>query len=709
MAGIARPHARAGDRDGVQVARPLGQLGDRQGVVADAALQLGLARRRRWRRQAGAAAGQAVDRDGVAADAGERRRPGRVAEAERVREGGAADPGRGPARARRGRAAPSSKRSFAADRRALGSVAVLQPDLGRVGAGRGGDAQVLDRRRRPVERRLADRDLPGGVEHAVVDRGDRPGRVAPAQGERALRRASSPRRRRRSGRAAAGARSARRGTRRGQRAARLRWQRASHRVLSRRSHGPNSPAAEPLEDASPPLAAGGSGAGAGGGGSYSTAPVGGFDASVLVLFRSTCCVAGFGCRLGRVAAPARERVRTARPRWLAPRAGAARIARSPACARAAGVRSSGAGSTPVATQAAAPPAAPAQSASSLARAAMPAPRGAAGAGDLGRGRVAGAADARQARAQPGDQLVRPLQQRARGRQHRRQRDRDPRRRPVGAHGRAAAGAGAQVLAHRRRVARARLAVAEGREQRPQLAAAAAVLAAGDAGRGSASRPSARHAVDFGLAEAGQLADLGVGVALGEQAQRPQLGRLQRLQRLAAAGDRLAPLDLLRRARRRPPGSAPPSRRRRLVVAAAGSRAAARGSGARASASCLVTVWVQRISSRGSVVGALVQDDLQRPLVGVLGVLGIERVAPRGPPQRGLVPGDHFDRGPLARGVARWAAPVGSSSCAPRRRRLPSPGSSPLNSPTDQIRGRNMPSQCRTAAGSPPFWTSDRCR
>ena len=100
-----------------------------------------------------------------------------------------------------------------------------------------------------------------------------------------------------------------------------------------------------------------------------------------------------------------------------------------------------------------------------------------------------------------------------------------------------------MLPHFERLARPGLAVAEGREQRLQLATAAAVLAAGDE-RAEAGPALGEQAIDFRLAPAGPLADLDVGVALGEQAQGPQLGRLQRLQRLAAAGDVLAALDLL---------------------------------------------------------------------------------------------------------------------------------------------------------------------
>src|SRR6185295_12490947 len=101
--------------------------------------------------------------------------------------------------------------------------------------------------------------------------------------------------------------------------------------------------------------------------------------------------------------------------------------------------------------------------------------------------------------------------------------------------RPATGAGSEVLMDGGGVLGARLAVAECGEEWAQFRAAAAVLAAGD----EAAKPLpslGKAAIDFGLAEAGDLADLGVGVALREQRQRPQLRRLQRLQRLAAARD-----------------------------------------------------------------------------------------------------------------------------------------------------------------------------
>ena len=161
-------------------------------------------------------------------------------------------------------------------------------------------------------------------------------------------------------------------------------------------------------------------------------------------------------------------------------------------------------------------------------------------------------------------------------------------------------AGARARAPPRR---ARLAVAEGREQRPQLLAATPVLAAGDKAA-EALPPLRQAAVDLGLAEAGDLADLGVGVALAEQAERTQLRRLQRCSasRLRATTSRRSARSSgpSPRAGTRPPGPRRPSRGRGGRAAEVRSRLART-----AIASCLITVWVQRISSRGSSVGALV--------------------------------------------------------------------------------------------------------
>ena len=166
--------------------------------------------------------------------------------------------------------------------------------------------------------------------------------------------------------------------------------------------------------------------------------------------------------------------------------------------------------------------------------------GPSGRGDLRDRRVATTPAAeRQPGLDRGGQVVQPVEDAA-VRQHRRQSSRRPCGRPVGAHRRPAAGAGAEVFADGDGVLGARLAVAECREERAQFRAAAAVLAAGD-DAAKPLPPLGQAAVDFGLAEAGDLADLGVGVALREQRQRPQLGRLQRPQRLAAAGDQLAAL------------------------------------------------------------------------------------------------------------------------------------------------------------------------
>jgi hypothetical protein len=124
----------------------------------------------------------------------------------------------------------------------------------------------------------------------------------------------------------------------------------------------------------------------------------------------------------------------------------------------------------------------------------------------------------------------------------------------------------EVLPQHLRVALPGLAIAEGREQRPHLHAAAAVAAAGE-DLAEPLPPLGQAAVDLGLAEAGDLADLPVGVALGEEGQGAQLLRLQGLEGLAAAGDRFAALGPLGRAvgvgrDQRHPVLAPGFRRRR---------------------------------------------------------------------------------------------------------------------------------------------------
>ena len=248
-------------------------------------------------------------------------------------------------------------------------------------------------------------------------------------------------------------------------------------------------------------------------------------------------------------------------------------------------------------------------------------------------------------------------------QRRGERRRRPRGRAVGAQRRPAVGAGAQVLAQGRRLLDVRLPVAEGREQRAQLRAAPAVLAAREHSA-EALAPLGEAAVDFGLAVAGDLADLGVGVALGEQGQRPQLLGLQRLQRLAAAGDRLPPLHPLGR----PGGLGGDQRHPVLAVLLR-----VLGRHQRPQQPLAIAPHRQRLVL-GHRVGPAQQfaqvdgrrfgeEDLQRPLVGVVGVVRAERVAPRRPPQRRLVAGDQFDRDALAGGLARRSARL---AAAPRR-------------------------------------------
>jgi hypothetical protein len=149
---------------------------------------------------------------------------------------------------------------------------------------------------------------------------------------------------------------------------------------------------------------------------------------------------------------------------------------------------------------------------------------------------------------------------------------------------------------------------------------------------------------------GDLADLLVGVALREQAQRPQLLRLQGLQRLAAAGDRFLALGPLRR----PVLS---RRNHRHPVLAPGLR---RGRGGPAEDPLAVASHRQRLvlddglgpadQFPGILAGRLEEEDLERSLQGVVGVVGAERVAPGGATQRLLVLRIRLDGGTLARRI-----------------------------------------------------------
>ena len=168
-------------------------------------------------------------------------------------------------------------------------------------------------------------------------------------------------------------------------------------------------------------------------------------------------------------------------------------------------------------------------------------------GEAAEGRVGGGRPAADPRRHRGVGVVEAFEQRAaRRRQDRRQCRRRTGRGAVGAQGGAAVRAGAQVLAQSRRVAGADFAVGERREQRRQLGAAAAAVAADE--EAAEALAALGHApVDLGRRKPGDLADLPVGVALGEQRQRAQLLRLQRRQCLAAALDRLVALGVLGRA------------------------------------------------------------------------------------------------------------------------------------------------------------------
>ena len=312
----------------------------------------------------------------------------------------------------------------------------------------------------------------------------------------------------------------------------------------------------------------------------------------------------------------------------------------------------GAGTTPAVTQAAAPPAVPAQSAATFASAAIPAPRPPPEAATWAR------VDSALAPC-PGRRACRP----ATASWRRSSSDGDAKWRrgeggdragdgAVGAHRRAAVGAGAQVLEQDRRVLRARLPIAVGGEDRPQLGAAVAALTSRDQGPEPLTALG-QAAIHFGPAESGQLADLRVGVALGEQGQGTQLRRLQGLQRLAAAGDGFVALDPLCRAGSRGRDQRHPVDH--LVrLSRAGHRRSHLAFANPADGERLVlghglhpADQLAGVSGRG-----FDEEDLERALEGVLSVLDADRVAASGPPQRSIVLGHHFDRHAPARRLAR---------------------------------------------------------
>ena len=247
---------------------------------------------------------------------------------------------------------------------------------------------------------------------------------------------------------------------------------------------------------------------------------------------------------------------------------------------------------------------PAQIASSFASPAMPAPRAPVRGRHLGDGRFGSRALARQPRLQAEQGVVSAFEQGPRARGSGAQRGNRARGRrgrcasPPGS-GRRRAGARA-VRRSRRPASPSQKAESSGRSsvQRPPLSLR-------ESKARNRSRPSARQRFTLGPAVSGQLADLHIGVALGEQGQGAQLGRLQRPQRLAAAGDLLAPLGPFGRPVPMEAGSARPSRRSPPPDPRTAGEPSWRSRLRRiASASCLVTVCIQRISSRASPGGAL---------------------------------------------------------------------------------------------------------
>ena len=438
-------------------------------------------------RGAGLALGVAVDRDRVAADSGGRRWPAGWATRIAIGQLGAPDPA-GWARAARPPAGPGVVEAKPGRRRrTLRRRRVLEPDLeacrrpGRPG-----------RRRRPAGRASRVRfgpttTAPAFVADQVVDGGERRRRRAPGCARRARsgRRIASHRRRR-----PRGLPGARGGAARGRRREQEGEQGGGEQAPGGRRSRPELP-----------------GGGAGRLGSAAAAGSGGGARPARACIRprrlrpaaapaSTGSGVGAGLRRrlragprGSRAAPAAA-VRAGRP--LA--AAAAETRRRPAAASGrSGVRSSGAGTTPAPTQAAAPPAVPAQIASSLASPAIPAPRAPPRGRDLGDRRFGGAAagPAAASAGRAAASWARSSSERdARG-SGGRARDR-PRRRAVGAHRRPAVSAGAQVLAQDGAVLRRPASPSQKAESSGRSSAQRPPLSLRERKARKRSRPSARQ-------------------------------------------------------------------------------------------------------------------------------------------------------------------------------------------------------------------------
>ena len=499
-----------------------------------------------------------------------------------------------------------------------GAAAVLEPDLRRVGARRALPAARPESIEVAVPvQHVGAEDVAGRAEHAVVDRGDRARRVGPVQGRSAARRASFPRHRRRAGRRVCrrrgGSRRAPAGSGDRQRKAGVQRRCATVAYEGRRSGRRSWPELPGRGGRSGPARLGGCRGRplrTGGRGSYSIAPLPPARFGARLRWSRRFLVSrGVFRRLRWRAAPALARIRPLRLSSAVVSSARTDDRRSSRCVRV--LARTGAGTTPVATQAAAPPDRAGAEREHLGQRGHAGAAGAARGGDLG-GAESPPPPPRQAGGQAGQRVVGAIEQRARAAGAGAQGGRGPRRRAVGAHRRPAVRAGPQVLAQRRdRLARARLAVAEGR--RAAAAARAQRLPSSLRGDEAAEALPAlgQAAVDLGLAEAGDLADLGVGVALGEQGQGAQLGGFsaRSASRLRATSSRRSTCSARAVAAR--PGSAPRSPRPPSGAAAGRPRSCSR-SARTASASCLITVWVQRISSRGSVGRRLGQERSRAP-------------------------------------------------------------------------------------------------
>jgi hypothetical protein len=212
----------------------------------------------------------------------------------------------------------------------------------------------------------------------------------------------------------------------------------------------------------------------------------------------------------------------------------------------------------------------------------------------------------------------------RGQRDREQRRQRRRRRVQLAHRRPARRAVAQVRPDLHQLLRRGLAVDDRRQQRQPALALGAALDPGVARHERA--PALRDAaIDLRVRPAGLLADLGVGEALGLEPQRAQLLGLEPLQRLGRAPQPVEAHGALL-------GRGQVARLLAVEIGLLGADELL-ALGADRHRLVLADGVDPLVGALGIQRGGAADEDLHRPLVGVVCVVGAQRMAPRGSQQR----------------------------------------------------------------------------